>query len=84
MHIIIPICQNSDFLFVLCVQLEKLKEFATSLKATEDHNFQYAGTNVEKIIREKVFHTDQHLHCFNSAIPLVVLSFISASFHVFL
>ena len=71
-------------LFVLCVQLEKLKEFATSLKATEDHNFQYAGTNVEKIIREKVFHTDQLLHRFNSAIPLVVLSFISASFHVFL
>lgn len=36
------------------VQLEKVKEFATSLKATDDHNFQYAGNNIEKIITEKV------------------------------
>ena len=38
----------------LCSQLEKVKEFAVSLKATDDHNFQYAGTNIETIITEKV------------------------------
>ena len=41
-------------LVVVCLQLEKLQEFAMSLRATEDHNFQYAGTNIEKIIKEKV------------------------------
>ena len=40
---------------MVCLQLEKLKEFASSLKATEDHNFQYAGTNIEKIMKEKVY-----------------------------
>ena len=44
----------------MCIQLEKLQEFAASLKATDDHNFQYAGNNIEKIIAEKVYTVHVH------------------------